>query len=200
MGEKSDAIIIKNDELKRIKETMVVKSPEKLIEERKMKESQKIEMQASATIRKEKMKEHDKVRNSKMPKSQLTQEEQARAQGLLSKAQMQMDEQLDDVKKMNQIVFYSKVVTVRDKQLEESKILEQEYIEEQKKLDLLMEIERLKALRAEEERDKQRKQARLVGAQVIVDQIAERYQQRVKDMEARDRDRQAMKAQVEQMH
>ena len=115
MGEKSDAIIIKNDELKRIKETMVVKSPEKLIEERKLKESQKIEMQASATIRKEKMKEHDKVRNSKMPKSQLTQEEQARAQGLLSKAQMQMDEQLDDVKKMNQIVFYSKVVTVRDK-------------------------------------------------------------------------------------
>jgi len=59
---------------------------------------------------------------------------------------MQLDEQLDDVKKMNQMVFYSKVVTVRDKQLEESKLLEREYIEEQKKLDLMMEIERLKAI------------------------------------------------------
>ena len=40
--------------------------------------------------------------------------------------------------------MYSKVVTIRDKQLEENKLLEQEYIEEQKKLDLMMEIERLK--------------------------------------------------------
>jgi len=28
-----------------------------------------------------------------------------------------LDEQLDDVKQMNQMCFYSKVVTVRDKQL-----------------------------------------------------------------------------------
>ena len=69
-----------------------------------------------------------------------------RAQGLLSKAQMQIDEQHDDVKGMNKMLFYAKVVTVRDKQLEESKQLEKEYIEEQKKLDLMMEIERLKGL------------------------------------------------------
>jgi hypothetical protein len=50
--------------------------------------------------------------------------------GMLSKAQMLLDEQHDDVKKMNQIVFYSKVVTVRDRQLEESKILEREYMDE----------------------------------------------------------------------
>ena len=33
---------------------------------------------------------------------------------------MQMDEELDDVKQMNQMVLYSKVVTIRDKQLEEN--------------------------------------------------------------------------------
>ena len=47
---------------------------------------------------------------------------------------------------MNQMVLYSKVVTIRDKQLEENVRLEQEWVEEQKKLDLMMEIERLKAL------------------------------------------------------
>lgn len=64
-----------------------------------------------------------------------------------------MDNELDDVKQMNQMVLYSKVVTIRDKQLEENKRLEQEWIEEQKKLDLMMEIERLKVLQEEEERE-----------------------------------------------
>lgn len=47
---------------------------------------------------------------------------------------------------MNQMVLYSKVVTIRDKQLNENKRLEEEWKEEQKKLDLMMEIERLKVL------------------------------------------------------
>ena len=41
-----------------------------------------------------------------------------------------MDEQLDDVKDMNKMVLYSKVVTIRDKQLRENKALEKEYIDE----------------------------------------------------------------------
>lgn len=71
-----------------------------------------------------------------------------------------MDNELDDVKQMNQMVLYSKVVTIRDKQLEENKKLEKEWIEEQKKLDLMMEIERLKVLQEEEEREVRKAQAR----------------------------------------
>lgn len=71
-----------------------------------------------------------------------------------------MDNDMDDVKHMNQMVLYSKVVTIRDKQLEENKRLEQEWIEEQKKLDLMMEIERLKVLQEEEEREKRKHEAR----------------------------------------
>jgi hypothetical protein len=72
---------------------------------------------------------------------------------------------------MNQMVLYSKVVTIRDKQLQENKLLEHEWLEEQKKLDLMMEIERLKALKVAEEREIVRTQARREGALVIVDQI-----------------------------
>lgn len=71
-----------------------------------------------------------------------------------------MDDDLDDVKHMNQMVLYSKVVTIRDKQLQENKRLESEYIEEQKKLDLMMEIERLKVLKEEEEREVRKAAAR----------------------------------------
>lgn len=66
---------------------------------------------------------------------------------------MQLDEEHDDVKHMNQMVMYSKIVTIRDKQLIESKTLEEEWLAEQKKLDLMMEIERLKSLKEQEERD-----------------------------------------------
>lgn len=75
-----------------------------------------------------------------------------------------MDNELDDVKQMNQMVLYSKVVTIRDKQLNENKRLESEWIEEQKKLDLMMEIERLKVLQEEEEREVRKAHARKQGA------------------------------------
>ena len=82
-----------------------------------------------------------------------------------------LDNEMDDVKQMNQMVLYSKVVTIRDKQLGENKRLEAEWIEEQKKLDLMMEIERLKVLQEEEEREVRKAGARKQGAQVIIDQI-----------------------------
>ena len=85
-----------------------------------------------------------------------------------------IDEEHDDVKHMNQMMLYSKVVTIRDKQKEENQRLEKEYLKEQQKLDLMMEIERLKNLKLHEEREAARKKATYEGARVIVDQIAER--------------------------
>lgn len=53
--------------------------------------------------------------------------------------------------------------------------MEKEYLNEQKKLDLMMEIERLKGLAVEQERDERRYEARKRGAQVIIEQIGERF-------------------------
>ena len=106
---------------------------------------------------------------------------------------------MDDVKHMNQMVLYSKVVTIRDKQVDENKRLEQEWIDEQKKLDLMMEIERLKVLKEEEERDVRKHEARKQGAQVIVDQIQERTIQRMKDQEIRDKEKLELHANIERM-
>ena len=85
-----------------------------------------------------------------------------------------MDEEHDDVKHMNQMVLYSKVVTIRDKQLEENKRLEEDWVNEQKRLDLMMEIERLKGLQISEQREVARVEAQRRGAAVIIDQIKDR--------------------------
>lgn len=110
-----------------------------------------------------------------------------------------MDEDLDDVKHMNQMVLYSKVVTIRDKQINENKKLEQEWVEEQKKLDLMMEIERLKVLKIEEERETKKAEQRLRGKQVIIDQIQERTLVRMKEQEVRDKERMQLLSNIEKM-
>lgn len=104
--------------------------------------------------------EMDAQRASKVKPNEWNKAETNKAETLLSKAQKKLDEELDDVKHMNQMVLYSKVVTIRDKQLQENKRLEQEWVEEQKKLDLMMEIERLKVLKEEEEREVRKHAAR----------------------------------------
>lgn len=53
---------------------------------------------------------------------------------------------MDDVKNMNQMMLYSKCVTIRDAQIEEKKHMMLEAEEESRRLDLMMEIERIKAI------------------------------------------------------
>ena len=72
----------------------------------------------------------DQTRAMKVKPSEFQQNEKNKADTLLSKAQKKLDEEMDDVKHMNQMVLYSKVVTIRNKQCEESKRLEQEWIDE----------------------------------------------------------------------
>ena len=118
----------------------------------------------------------DRDRAKKLPPTEIEVEQNQRADGLLAKAQQQLDEEHDDVKHMNQMTLYAKVVTVRDKQLEENKQLEADWLAEQKRLDIMMEIERLKALKAEDEREQLRLEAQRRGAAVIVEQIQDRQQ------------------------
>ena len=53
----------------------------------------------------------------------------------------------------------------------------------------MMEIERLKVLKEEEEREVTKAAARKKGAQVIIDQIQERNVQRMREQEIRDKER-----------
>ena len=154
---------------------------------------------AAAKARKQRMLNLDKERANKMPPTEQQVIDKDKADGLLTKAQQILDEHHDDVKHMNQMMLYSKVVTIRDKQLEEAKRLEHEWIDEQKRLDLMMEIERLKSLKLQEEREVKRKDAQKQGSLVIIDQIKERELERIKEQEMREREMQQMMRQAEQL-
>ena len=122
------AAILSKDDLDRIKKSTIIETKEEKIQKKKIADEQVGQQMAKANARKQRMAENDKTRASKIPPTQQETINQERASNLLSKAQMQLDEEQDDVKHMNQMVLYSKVVTIRDKQLEENKRLEAEWL------------------------------------------------------------------------
>ena len=70
---------------------------------------------AAAKARKQRMIELDKDRVNKVPPSEQQLIDKEKNETLLTKAQQMIDEDHDDVKHMNQMMLYSKVVTIRDK-------------------------------------------------------------------------------------
>lgn len=61
----------------------------------------------------------------------------------------------------------------------------------------MMEIERLKGLKLQEEREVQKKQAQKQGSLVIIDQIKEREMDRIKEQELREKEALQMQKQAE---
>merc|ERR1719408_621403 len=110
---------------------------------------------------------------------------------------MMLDEDMDDVKHMNQMMLYSKIVTIRDAQIQEKRSVQAERQEEERQLDMMMEIERLKALKMYEEREKARLDDQRRGAQVIVEQIKDRQAQRMREEESRDQERSFILKQID---
>jgi len=152
-----------------------------------------------AQERKQKMLELEAERKLAVPPSEVEQQKMREKAALLSSAERQMAEELDDVKKMNQMMLYSKVVTIRDSQLNEKKVIQKEKLEEERRLDTVMEVERLKALKMYEERETRRKEDQRVGAQVIINQMKERERERVRQLELQDQERNAMLKQNDEL-
>lgn len=63
----------------------------------------------------------------------------------------------------------------------------------------MMEIERLKQCQEQEIREVRKKEAQKRGAQVIIDQIMERDQQRIAEQELRDKERAQLMKNIEEM-
>ena len=110
-----------------------------------------------------------------------------------------MNEQRDEVKHMNQLILYAKVATIRDRQLDEKKnIREQKKVEEKRK-DLMLEVDRLKKIKYYEELEKKKKEELIAGRSVIIDQIKERELQRLRAQEEKEREGQEIIKLIKQL-
>lgn len=77
---------------------------------------------------------------------------------MLKKANELRQEQEDEVKRLNELILNVKVHAIRDAQLAEKQQIKKEFLDEEKRLDMMMEVDRLNALKIQDEIEKKRKQ------------------------------------------
>ena len=81
---------------------------------------------------------------------------------------------LDLCKRMDQMLKYAKVATIRDEQKILNKKLESEMKKKEDKLDLMMELERLKGIKKEEEEKNKKKLKKIEEAKIIIEQMKDK--------------------------
>ena len=90
----------------------------------------------------------------------------------------------DYVKQMDKMILYAKVATIRDRQMKDRKKIEEIYKKKEEKLDLQMELERLKEMKQQEEQKEKVAKQQREGALVIMDQIKHAQHERQLQREA----------------
>ncbi|XP_068732086.1 cilia- and flagella-associated protein 45-like [Montipora capricornis] len=186
------SIILEGGEYRRIKSAAHVPTQEErelALEEFKRKKE--FEQNASEE-RKNFMQAMELKRKENARPSDLEEEQKKQSGTLLEKAQEQMEEQEDEIKKLNELILNAKCHAIRDAQLIEKVEIKKEQLEEENRLDEMMEVERRKALTEYEEREKASHLERLVGAQVLQQQISEREQLRLLEEEKKDQETKVM--------
>ena len=89
-------------------------------------------------------------------------------------AQQCKENELDLSKRMDQILKYAKCVNIRDKQKILNKKIKNDLKKKEEKLDVMMELERLKGLKKEEEEKNMKKKKRYEEKKIIIEQMKQK--------------------------
>ena len=103
------------------------------------------------------------------------------------------------VKQFDEICRKAKIATIWDRQMDERKMMEGMYINKEKRLDQMMELERLKEIKFIEEREKFSLNNKKLSQKAIIDQIYDNDFERNKKIEEKEREKILMLRQIEKM-
>jgi hypothetical protein len=195
----ADVAILSLADFERIKKNSVNHTKEELRNLKQIQEEQKKQIDANSQARKERIKEIDKTRTDRFQMSDIDRENIEKNKIIAALAKQKTDEEEDCVKEMNKLILYSKVASTREKQLNEQKRIYNEYKKQDAKMDLMMELERLKELQFQEETTKIRREQQRQGALIIVDQIKERDYERIRQKEVLEKERIMMVKQIQEL-
>lgn len=193
------SVILPRHEFYRIvQNSKVITKEERELRERRMKEEKEKAMEDSSQ-RKNQMKALDLERRQNEKLNELEEEAKEKAEHLLTKANEMRQEQEDEIKHLNELILNAKCHAIRDAQILEKGHVRGEMDEEEKRLDIMMEVDRQNAIKIQEEIEKKRKEERLIGAAKLLEQITENEQERLFELERKDQENIQMQRQVEKM-
>ncbi|KAJ3177449.1 Cilia- and flagella-associated protein 45 [Geranomyces variabilis] len=192
-----ETILMSKGELERVKRSSNYFSQAELDRHTGELNRHRIAAAEASKERKAKMEAYDHIRTNNAKLSTLEAEAKAKSNYLLSKAQLQLEEQEDEIKHMNELMLYAKCVAIRDKQVEEKLVIKNERKEEDARLDAMMEAVRVDELRKLAERETKRIEEMRKGAATIRSQITDRREAALLEAERRDQETKAIIAQME---
>ncbi|KAJ4459112.1 putative Cilia- and flagella-associated protein 45 [Paratrimastix pyriformis] len=194
----SETTVLSRQEFERIKAASKLVTPDQIARERKALEETRAAQQAAARERKERMIRMEQEAARNVPPTDIEESDKREAEGILARAQTFSVEGRDEVKKMNEIMRYAKCAAIRERQLEEKKQSRVEERVEDRAWASLMEADRLRALTAQEEVERQKVEKRQADAKVLRQQIHDRETQRLREQEAAERERELMQQRLEE--
>ena len=105
----------------------------------------------------------------------------------------------DAIKELNILCKNAKINTIRDKQLDERKMMEDMYKKKEGRLDLMMELERLKEIKFKEAQEQEIKKLNKEANSIIIDQILDNERVRIKKREQIEKEKIQMRMQIEKL-
>merc|ERR1711881_276932 len=134
-------------------------------------EQERNEKIAEMQKRKSILNAYDVKRNESKPLNELEQDAMTLADGLKQRYEAQRLEENDEIKHLNELILEAKCHAIRDAQVQEKAQLSVELSVESDRLDANMELDRIQAIQGQEEHVKRRKEQRMRGARLIMEQI-----------------------------
>ena len=183
----------------RIKKNAFIPSREESLNNERIQNEQKDTQLAKARALKEKIQKYDKNKPTYFL-SDIERENIKNNNKLLAKARKYKDDNEDVVKEMEKLAFYAKVATIRDRQKQEHKIMEQNYKRKEEKLDTMMELERLKELKNQQDKEKYRQNQRREGCMVIIDQMKKKELDKIKLKEQLEKEKKDILKYLKKLH
>lgn len=193
------SLVMPRDQFYRILQaSRVLTEAEKEAELERAKEEKKALLEGAA-YRKNEMKHLDLARVKNAALSDLEVEAKEKAEHLLSRANALRLEQEDEIKHLNEMILNAKCHAIRDAQILEKGQISRELVDEEKRLDNMMEVDRQSSIRIQEEIERQRKDEQLMGAAKLMEQIHENEQERLFELERKDQENIQMQRYVEKL-
>nr|XP_002127322.1 cilia- and flagella-associated protein 45-like [Ciona intestinalis] len=192
-------VILNPNKFGRIQQAARVRTKEEIQREYEMTKMEKDHAMEASQLRKEQMKQRELERKQNEKLSDLESEAKEKAEYLLEKANAQRLEQEDEVKHINELILNAKCHAIRDAQILEKKSVKTEMESEEKRLDTMMEIDRINAIKTQEEIEELRKHQRYAGAVQIMKQIEQNAQDRMLEQEKKDQESQQMLKYLEKL-
>ena len=193
-----DTAYISFYDYERIKKNAFIPSKEESLNSEQIQKEQKNTQLAKAKALKEKIINYDKNR----PKhflSDIEKENIIEKNKIISKAKKYFDENEDVVKEMEKLAFYARVATIRNKQKAEHKIIEQNYKKKEEKLDIMMELQRLKDLKSQQDKERIKAKERKEGCLVIIDQMKKKELDKIKEKEQKEKEQKEILKHIKKM-